>query len=157
VLEADDPRELYCRADDYLDALAGQGPVHGWRADEASRSPKTTSGSRSATACGTRSTAVRRSYDLKVADPCTGQVAWFGIVEEHGHPAIMGLRLALDGGRISPRSKRSCAGRWNSARSRASRPTSPASADAGRCAGGSAAPARRDDPRRQRLFRHPAT
>src|SRR6185503_18421268 len=40
----------------------------------------------------------RRTYDLKVADPATGQVAWFGIVEEHGHPAIMGLRLAVSAG-----------------------------------------------------------
>jgi len=43
----------------------------------------------------------RRSYDLKAADPETGQVAWFGIVEEHGYPAIMGLRLAVSGGRIA--------------------------------------------------------
>ena len=44
---------------------------------------------------------VRDSYDLKIADAETGQVAWFGIVEEHGHPAIMGLRLGIAGGRIA--------------------------------------------------------
>jgi hypothetical protein len=44
---------------------------------------------------------VRGGYDLKAADPATGQVAWFGIVEEHGHPAIMGLRLAVAGDRIA--------------------------------------------------------
>jgi hypothetical protein len=44
---------------------------------------------------------VRPSYDLKIADPVTGQVAWFGIVEEHGHPAIMGLRLHIVGGGIA--------------------------------------------------------
>lgn len=45
--------------------------------------------------------AVRDSYDLKVADPAGGQVAWFGIVEEHGHLAIMGLRLKVAGGAIA--------------------------------------------------------
>ena len=43
----------------------------------------------------------RRSYDLKTADPQSGQVSWFGIVEEHGHPAIMALRLRLAAGRIA--------------------------------------------------------
>jgi hypothetical protein len=43
----------------------------------------------------------RRSYDLKIADPVTSQVAWFGIVEEHGHPAIMGLRLGITGSGIA--------------------------------------------------------
>ena len=40
-------------------------------------------------------TAVRGGYDLKCADPATGQVAWFGVVEERGEPAIMGLRLKI--------------------------------------------------------------
>jgi hypothetical protein len=44
----------------------------------------------------------RRSYyDLKAADPETGQVSWFGIIEESGQAAIMGLRLAVSGGRIA--------------------------------------------------------
>ena len=43
----------------------------------------------------------RRGYDLKIADPSTGQAAWFGIVEEHGHPAIMGLRLRAMMGKIA--------------------------------------------------------
>jgi hypothetical protein len=38
---------------------------------------------------------------LKAADTETGQVAWFGLVEEHGHPAIMGLRLAVSAGSIA--------------------------------------------------------
>jgi len=38
----------------------------------------------------------RRGYDLKFADLEQGEVGWFGIVEEHGHPARMGLRLRLD-------------------------------------------------------------
>ena len=44
--------------------------------------------------------AVRPGYDLKAVDPATGQVAWFGIVEEHGHPAIMALRLCARMGKI---------------------------------------------------------
>lgn len=44
----------------------------------------------------------RRSYyDLKAADVQTGQVSWFGVVEEHGHPAIMALRLGIADGRIA--------------------------------------------------------
>jgi hypothetical protein len=43
----------------------------------------------------------RRSYDLKMADPATGQAAWFGVIEEHGHPAIMALRLRIAEGRIA--------------------------------------------------------
>ena len=43
----------------------------------------------------------RRTYDLKAADPAAGQVSWFGVVEEHGHPAIMALRLQIAGDRIA--------------------------------------------------------
>jgi hypothetical protein len=39
----------------------------------------------------------RRGYDLRMADVHSGQVAWFGVIEEHGHPAIMALRLMVDG------------------------------------------------------------
>ena len=42
-----------------------------------------------------------QGYDLKCADPETGEVCWFGIVEESGAAAVMGLRLALRGGRIA--------------------------------------------------------
>jgi hypothetical protein len=45
--------------------------------------------------------AIRPGYHLKAADPATGQVSWFGIVEEHGHPAIMALRLGVVAGRIA--------------------------------------------------------
>lgn len=43
----------------------------------------------------------KRGYDLKFADPVTGQVAWFGVVEEAGNPAIMALRLRIEGGKIA--------------------------------------------------------
>ena len=45
--------------------------------------------------------AVRSDYDLRCADLRQGQAAWFGIVEEHGHPAIMALRLRVEAGGIA--------------------------------------------------------
>jgi hypothetical protein len=45
------------------------------------------------------STAVGEGYTL--ADPATGNVLWFGIVEEHGQPAYAALRLGVTGGRIA--------------------------------------------------------
>jgi hypothetical protein len=36
-----------------------------------------------------------------VADPDTGNVVWLGIVEEHGQAGYLGVRLAVDGRRIS--------------------------------------------------------
>jgi hypothetical protein len=45
-------------------------------------------------------TAVREGFDLKCADRRTGQVAWFGVVEERGNPAIMGLRMKVGSGGI---------------------------------------------------------
>ncbi len=46
-------------------------------------------------------TAVRPGYDLKCADLATGQVSWFGVIEERGSAAIMALRLAYVGDAIS--------------------------------------------------------
>ena len=46
-------------------------------------------------------TKVRETYHLNAADPKTGQASWFGIVEETGEAAVMGLRLALVDGKIS--------------------------------------------------------
>lgn len=46
-------------------------------------------------------TAVRGNYDLIAADPETGQVSWFGIIEESGDAAVMGLRLALVDGKVA--------------------------------------------------------
>ncbi len=36
-----------------------------------------------------------------VADPSTGNVLWLGVVEEHGEPAYLGLRLKVAGRRIA--------------------------------------------------------
>lgn len=91
--------ELYAQADAYLAALAAQDSARLPWADDA---VFTENNVRLAIGDGHWNTvsAVRGYYDLKTADPRTGQVSWFGIVEEHGVPAIMALRLAVSDGRI---------------------------------------------------------
>ena len=92
--------ELYAAAEAYLDALEAHDPARLAWADDAEFSENNV---RLAVGDGLWNTnsARRRSYDLKTADPQSGQVSWFGIVEEHGHPAIMALRLRLADGRIA--------------------------------------------------------
>jgi hypothetical protein len=41
------------------------------------------------------------SYKLYFADPKNGQVGFYGSIEEHGHPAILGLRLRIEERKIS--------------------------------------------------------
>jgi hypothetical protein len=38
---------------------------------------------------------------LRAADPNSGQVAWMGVVEEHGQPAFLALRLKVTDGKIA--------------------------------------------------------
>ena len=38
---------------------------------------------------------------LVVADPSTGNIAWFGVVEEHGQPAFQAMRLKADGRQVA--------------------------------------------------------
>jgi len=92
--------ELYAAAESYLDALEEQDPSRLAFADGVAFSENKV---RLAIGDGLWNTisGVRDSYDLKIADTASGQVAWFGIVEEHGHPAIMGLRLGMVGGAIA--------------------------------------------------------
>jgi len=40
------------------------------------------------------------SEGLELADPSTGQAAWFGLVQEHGSPAYYAMRLRVKDGRI---------------------------------------------------------
>ena len=91
---------LYAHADSYLEALAARDPSRLPWAEEVGFSENNV---RLTIGDGLWNTisAVRDGYDLKAADPSTGQVAWFGIVEEHGHPAIMALRMQIAGGRIA--------------------------------------------------------
>lgn len=46
-------------------------------------------------------TAVQPGYDLKAADPATGQVCWFGHVEEAADTAVIGLRLRVAGEHVA--------------------------------------------------------
>lgn len=92
--------ELYSHADGYLAALAAKDPS---RLPFADYVVFTENNVQLRVGDGTWNTvsAVRPGYDLKAADPETGQVTWFGVVEEYGHPAIMALRLAVEEGRIA--------------------------------------------------------
>lgn len=87
---------LYAHAEAYLDALEAKDPS---RLKWAEHVVFTENNVQLMIGDGLWNTisARRRHYDLKIADPVTGQVAWFGIVEEHGHPAIIGLRLYVAG------------------------------------------------------------
>ena len=92
--------ELYALAEAYLDALEAKRPSGLAWADDAIFSENNV---RLEIGDGLWNTisARRRGYDLKAADPATGQVSWFGIVEEHGVPAIMALRLCVKMGEIA--------------------------------------------------------
>jgi hypothetical protein len=93
-----DRAELYRHADAYLAALAARDPS---RLPWAEHVIFTENNVQLAIGDGAWNTitAVRDSYDLKCADSKNGQVAWFGVIEERGDPAIMGLRLKVgDGG-----------------------------------------------------------
>lgn len=92
--------ELEALAEAYLDALVAKDPSRLPWAEEAIF---TENNVQLMVGDGLWNTiSARRSYyDLKSSDPETGQVSWFGIIEESGHPAIMGLRLAVSGGRIA--------------------------------------------------------
>lgn len=91
---------LYAHADSYLDALVARDPSRlGWT-DHVRFSENNVQLMVGDGLWNTVS-GLRDSYDLKIADPTSGQVAWFGIVEEHGHPAIMGLRLGVKMGKIA--------------------------------------------------------
>ena len=92
--------ELYAHAEAYLDALEAKDPSRlAWAADAVF----TENNVRLEPGDGLWNTISkrRRSYDLKAADPAAGQVSWFGIVEEHAIPAIMGLRLRIADARVA--------------------------------------------------------
>ena len=94
-----DRAALYAHAEAYLDALIAGDPSRLPWAEHVAFSENNV---QLAIGDGTWNTASgRRGYDLKMADPASGQVAWFGVIEEHGHPAIMALRLRIERGRIA--------------------------------------------------------
>jgi hypothetical protein len=90
---------LYGHADAYLDSLVKRDPS---RLAWADRVVFTDNNVQLAIGDGTWNTIDgKRAYDFKMADPQTGQVAWFGVIEERGNPAIMALRLKIEHGRIA--------------------------------------------------------
>jgi hypothetical protein len=90
---------LYGFADQYLAALVKKDPSRLPWADHAVFSENSV---QLAIGDGAWNTVDgKRAYDLKMADPSTGQVAWFGVIEEHGVPAIMALRLKIAGRKIA--------------------------------------------------------
>jgi len=92
--------DLYAAADAYLEALAKQDASRlNWAYDVVF----TENNVQLAIGDGLWNTltAIRANYDVKAADPQTGQVSWFGIIEESGDAAVMALRLGLKDGRIA--------------------------------------------------------
>ncbi|WP_305097546.1 hypothetical protein [Croceibacterium aestuarii] len=90
---------LYRHADAYLDALVKQDPA---RLPWADHVIFTDNNVQLEVGDGTWDTVDgRRGYDLKFADPKSGEVSWFGVIEEHGVPAIMALRLKIEHGKIA--------------------------------------------------------
>ena len=90
---------LYAHADAYLDALVKRDPS---RLPWAEHVVFTDNNVQIDIGDGTWNTVDgKRDYDLKFADPKAGQVSWFGVIEEHGNPAIMALRLKVVGGKIA--------------------------------------------------------
>ena len=90
---------LYGHADAYLEALIKKDPSHLPWADHV---VFTDNNVQIEIGDGTWNTVDgKRAYDLKFADPKTGEVSWFGVIEEHGIPAIMALRLKIVHGKIA--------------------------------------------------------
>lgn len=91
---------LYAALDSYLEALAKKDPS---RLELADHVVFTENNVQLALGDGLWNTVtlVRSTYDLKCADCQTGQASWFGIIEESGDAAVMGLRIALKAGRIA--------------------------------------------------------
>ncbi len=91
---------LSSHADDYLAALGQEGPFAPavGRPCRVHRQQRPARDRRRHLEHGRRASAPTIS---KFADPVTGQVAWFGVIEEHGHPAIMALRMKIEGGKIA--------------------------------------------------------
>jgi hypothetical protein len=87
------PDDLVGAANQFLDALAARDPA-GLRLAETVRS--TENGERVPVGRGLWGTVTGRAPGgLHVSDPVSGQVVWFGVVEEIAGPAILALRLRL--------------------------------------------------------------
>ncbi|MBO9669231.1 MAG: hypothetical protein J7485_01815 [Sphingobium sp.] len=94
-----DRTELLGHVEAYLDALVAKDPS---RLDWADQVLFTEQNVQLAVGDGLWGTiSGRRDYDLAFCDPDSGEAGWIGIVEEHGVPGIMALRLRIENGAIS--------------------------------------------------------
>lgn len=90
---------LYEVADNYLDALVNSAPS---RVQWADNVLFTETGVPLKIGDGLWGTiSGKRNYGLKFADPHSGQVAAFEVIEEHGRAAILALRIGVDGRKVA--------------------------------------------------------
>ena len=90
---------LYAILDNYLAALANRNPR---KVPWASRVRYTENNVALMVGDGAWNTATGYgSYDLRFADPLTGQVGMFGLLDESGTVSPFTLRLGIDGGRVT--------------------------------------------------------
>jgi hypothetical protein len=97
--DACDRATLLGHVDAYLDALVARDPSRLPWADEVVFTEQNVQLAVGDGLWGTISG--RRDYNLTFADPKSGQAGWIGLVEEHGVPGIMALRLRIEKGAIS--------------------------------------------------------
>jgi hypothetical protein len=89
---------LYDIADQYLEAMAKQDPSRLPLSDQVQFTENSVQLTLGDGLWGTISG--KRHYNLKIADPAEGQVAFFEVVEEHGRPAILAGRIRVHGRKI---------------------------------------------------------
>jgi len=94
-----DRKCLYGLVDAYLDALAAKDPS---RVPWAKRVQFTENNVSLQIGDGLWGTfSGRTAYDLRAADPASGQAAFFGVVEEHGIPSFFAMRLRVEDRKIA--------------------------------------------------------
>jgi hypothetical protein len=97
-LDSCDARCLVGFADNYMDALVAQDPS---RVPWAARVRYTENSVSMMIGDGIWKTVTSKAKPLYATDPSTGNVAWFGLIEEHGQPAYYAMRLRVEGGKVS--------------------------------------------------------
>jgi len=85
-------------ANKYMDALAAQDPT---RVPWAPRVRYTENSVSMMIGDGIWKTVTSISKPLYATDPSTGNVAWYGLIEEHGQPAYYAMRLKVEGGKVA--------------------------------------------------------
>jgi len=94
-----DRAELLGHIEAYLDALVAKDPSRLRWADQVVFTEQNVQLAVGDGLWGTISG--RGDYNLTFCDPDSGEAGWIGIIEEHGVPGIMALRLRIENGAIS--------------------------------------------------------